>query len=150
MEKDLAPSTETSCRTCLDTARVTDFKAWIDDIELKETDWPDVVQKLNIEDLNPTLNLLHWFAESTIELLSFGVSPYRQGQLDRFTKAMVPIDIHIAFLSAYDEPFNASMRGNALPSRMIKFVMNVHGRWETAGEDDAVIGWCRGTTGWSS
>ncbi len=32
----------------------------------------------------------------------------------------------------------------AFGDRSFKFVMNVHGRWETAGEDDAAIGWCRG------
>ncbi len=29
-------------------------------------------------------------------------------------------------------------------SMYFHLVMNVHGRWETAGEDDSVIGWCRG------
>jgi FAD/FMN-containing dehydrogenase len=31
----------------------------------------------------------------------------------------------------------------AFGDRSFKFVMNVHGRWETAGEDGTVIGWCR-------
>jgi FAD/FMN-containing dehydrogenase len=31
----------------------------------------------------------------------------------------------------------------AFGDRSFKFVMNVHGRWETAAEDDAAIGWCR-------
>jgi FAD/FMN-containing dehydrogenase len=32
----------------------------------------------------------------------------------------------------------------AFGDRSFKFVMNVHGRWENASEDDSVIGWCRG------
>ncbi|HTQ10107.1 MAG TPA: FAD-binding oxidoreductase [Fimbriimonadaceae bacterium] len=36
------------------------------------------------------------------------------------------------------------LESTAFPERTMKFVMNVHGRWETAGEDSACIAWARG------
>ena len=31
----------------------------------------------------------------------------------------------------------------AYRDRNVKFIMNVHGRWDTAAEDEACIAWCR-------
>lgn len=52
---------------------------------------------------------------------------------------------HCEILIAYLEGKSNSVSADAMayPNRNLKFILNVHGRWENAGEDKNGIGWAR-------
>ncbi len=52
---------------------------------------------------------------------------------------------HCEILIAYLEGKSNSVAADAMayPNRDLKFILNVHGRWESAGEDKNGIGWAR-------
>jgi len=95
------------------------------------------------------------FQQAFDPLLTPGVRNYwKTHNFNQLADGAIDAIIHAAtnLPSPHSEVFIGQMGGvtsrvpvesTAFPERTMKFVMNVHGRWETAAEDEAGIGWSR-------